>query len=275
MDVLTLLVTNSANYIFTTPWWVLLVQILLLWIVYFAVKGIYFLLSIRFTGRYRQPSSFDRGTGHKILLAGDSTAVGTGAKDAHQTLGAFLSRDFPQTTIINKGVNGATTSQVADVLAKMTTGHFDLVLVSTGGNDVWAFTRKMKLRKAVQRVLLEAIRLSDGRAILLFFGNEGSAPFFPWLLKGTLLTRTEMVRSVFEEECEQMGVPFIELFSQPRENPFVSDPNTHFAPDGLHPNEIGYWNWYKRLWRLMVQDGYLYREQTPSLKRVTEKKTAS
>lgn len=250
-----------SEYVFTTPVEILLVQTFILWLVYLSLKGLYYLLSVRLTGLYRQPKSFYRDSDQSILLIGDSTAVGTGSNDELKTLAGFLSRDYPNTNIVNKSENGAVTEQVLFQLNNEIGTEYNLIVISTGGNDVWAMTSKRKLRKVFTSLIKRAKAKSNDRTIVLFFGNEGSAPFFPFLLRKFLLRRTHMIRGLFEDICEIEQVPFLELFSNPKENPFVVDPSHNFAPDGLHPNENGYWNWYKHLWLLMSENKFIAKEK--------------
>jgi lysophospholipase L1-like esterase len=250
-----------SAYLFATPLGILFAQAFILWLVYLSLKGLYYLLSVRLTGLYRQPKSFDRGAAQSILLVGDSTAVGTGSSDENRTLASFLANDYPHTNIINKAENGAVTSQVLTQLNNEIGNEYNLIVISTGGNDVWAMTSKRELVRVFTSLLVRAKAKSNDRAVVLFFGNEGSAPFFPLFLKSLLLKRTKMVRDTFEEIARAEGVPFLELFSDPEENPFVVDPANNFAPDGLHPNENGYWNWYKHLWLLMSANNFVAKDK--------------
>lgn len=254
--------TELLQYITPFVNWVACLQVVVIIIVFYALKGIYLFSVLRALGRYRSPVSYVSGKSSRILIAGDSTAVGTGAQDAEHTIAGFLARDFPHTDIINMGVNGARTSAVIDQLAGAGDIPFDMIIISTGGNDVWAFTRLKKLRSHFTTILRTAKRMSDHHVIVLFFGNEGSAPFFPFFLRRLIMHRTDSVRQVFSEIAYIEQVPLIELFSEPNENPFVRDPKTYFAQDGLHPNDLGYWEWYKHLWRLMVHKSHLYNERS-------------
>lgn len=261
METLATIYNVIIEYLLITPLGIVVAQAFILWLVYLSLKGIYYLLSVRLTGLYRQPKSFDRGSEQSILLIGDSTAVGTGSADENKTLASFLATDYQNTNIVNKAENGAVTAQVLRQLNNEIGNEYNLIIISTGGNDVWAMTSKKELRQSFTSLLVRAKAKSNGRAIVLFFGNEGSAPFFPLFLKGFLLKRTKMVRDTFEEISRSEGVPFLELFSNPKENPFVVDPANNFAPDGLHPNENGYWNWYKHVWLLMSENGFVAKKK--------------
>src|SRR5688572_21396111 len=84
-----------------------------------------------------RPFSVDRGqNSFRILIAGDSTAVGTGVADLNQSIAGRLARDFPRATITNLGENGLRTGEVADRLAVRGSERADLILLQTGGNDI-------------------------------------------------------------------------------------------------------------------------------------------
>lgn len=248
-------------YITETSWWVLLAQGAVLFISYAALNALELLLETRFISRHNMLFSSFADSTSSILIAGDSTAVGTGATDPKHTVAGLLSRDFPHTGIVNVAVNGSCAKSVLDQLECVGDNKFSMIIISTGGNDVWAFTPLKKLRTDLHLVLDKAKQMSDHRVILLFFGNEGSAPFFPFLIRGLLMKRTERVKDLFKEVAHDERVPLLELFSDPRQNPFVKDPKRMFARDGLHPSDAGYWEWYKHLWRLMSERGYHYKEK--------------
>lgn len=237
-----------------------LLQFVFFFVVFYAIKGIYLFAVLRVHKRYHHSISYIREGNSKIIIAGDSTAVGTGSAHIERTIGGFLAKDFPNTSIINCGINGARTSAIIDQLARTNETACDMVIISTGGNDVWACTPLSHLETHLTLALREAKRISSHRVILLFFGNEGSAPFFPFFIRWFIMRRTDLVKEVFAKVCTREMVPLIELFSEPKENPFVYDPKKYFAQDGLHPSDAGYWEWYKHLWRLMIQKNYHYNE---------------
>lgn len=189
----------------------------------------------------------------RFLIVGDSTAVGTGAKDPKQTIAGFLAKDFPTMSIENLAKNGSRTKAVLSQLELADCTQYEGIFISTGGNDVWAFTPLTQLRNDIRAVLRKGEEMSRGRVVLIFFGNEGSAPFFPYIFRSVLMWRTRQVLEVFRQVSIEQRVPLIELFTTDEENPFVKDPKKYFAVDGLHPSQAGYWEWYKRLWRLMLK----------------------
>jgi len=197
----------------------------------------------------------------KILILGDSTAVGTGARDKKASLAGRFAHDFPESDIVNRGINGAITRDVIKQLDNVENETFDLVVISVGGNDIWHFSRLGKLRRDLEQILKKAKQMSNQRVILLLYNNIGDAPAFSFLTRGLLRRRGKKVHEVFQQASTEEGVPCIELFATKKENPFM-DPHkqkTLFAADGIHPSGEGYRYWYNRMWSEMVRQGYRYR----------------
>lgn len=208
----------------------------------------------------KKPFSRPFPNGKSIAVLGDSTAVGTGSKSVEETLAGRLAKDFPHSDIINLAENGSKTRDVLQQMQYLRDKKIDMAIISTGGNDIWAYTRLEKLTEDLRAVLERAKEISGQHVILLFFGNEGSAPFFPWPIRLWLMRRTKRVKDVFVAVAAGQQVPIIDLFSNSLENPFVIDPKRYFARDRLHPSGAGYGEWYKRMWRIMVEQGYLYHD---------------
>lgn len=225
-----------------------------------AIKLLIILFANRSLTVYETKPSPPNIQGRNIAILGDSTAVGTGAKDIEETLAGRLAKDFPRTNIINLAENGSKTIGVLQQIKGLHDSKVDMAIISTGGNDIWAYTSLQKITEDLRSILKQAKEISDHHVILLFFGNEGTAPFFPWPIRSWLNHRTELVKNIFLFVANEQKVPIIDLFSNPRENPFVIDPKRFFAEDRLHPSGAGYGEWYKRMWRIMVEKGYLYHD---------------
>lgn len=229
-------------------------------IAFSALKLLFRIFMNKLLAASQKPFSRPFPNGKSIAVFGDSTAVGTGSKSVEETLAGRLAKDFPRTDIINLAENGSKTRGVLQQIQRLNNKKINMAIISTGGNDVWAYTSLRKLTKDLRAVLEKAKEISDHRVILLFFGNEGSAPFFPWPIRSWLASRTEQVKEVFDSVAAEQQVPIIDLFSNSLENPFVVDPKRYFARDRLHPSGAGYGEWYKRMWRIMVDRGYLYHD---------------
>lgn len=211
-----------------------------------------------------EPFSATDRIGKKILLLGDSTAVGTGADKPEDTIAGKLAHDFPSTQIINYGKNGTRVVDLLHQLKEVQEQKFDMVLICTGGNDIWNFSNLKKLEKNLGMALDEAKEISDHRVIFLLYNNIGSAPIFPGIIRTILEPRGERVHRKFREITREKQVPCVELFANKKDNPFLEKPGVLFASDGIHPSSEGYKIWYNRMWRTMVEEGFLFKEQYTS-----------
>jgi lysophospholipase L1-like esterase len=200
-----------------------------------------------------------------ILIAGDSTGVGTGAKRPEETIAGRLAKEYPRTSIINISENGAITHDLMHQLAKAPSRTYDMIILSTGGNDIWRFTDLVTLGEDLAAALAKATEMSNHRVLLLFYGNMGLAPIFPALFRNVFTRQTYKVRAVFQSVADAYQVPIIELFTAEDRNPFQENPRTYYAVDMIHPSNKGYEMWYNRMWRIMSTQGYHFRENLPSL----------
>jgi len=199
--------------------------------------------------------------GKKILLLGDSSAVGTGADKPEDTIAGKLGHDFPNTQIINLGKNGTRIVDLLRQLKKVSGQKFDMVIICTGGNDVWNFSNLKKLGRHLGTALDKAKEISDHRVIFLMYHNVGSAPIFSRIVRSVLKPRGEKVQQKIKKITEEKRVPCIELFTREEVNPFLKKPNILFAADGIHPSSEGYRIWYNRMWMIMVKNGFLFSDR--------------
>jgi len=261
---LVLLFDEYGHYI-ALAWYICIALILLQ-----VFRMLIILLKNKYVASFNMHYSHPNPDGRKILIVGDSSAVGTGASKPEDTLSGLFAKDFPRTEIINNAVNGSLTRDVIKQLEREQGKHYDMIVISTGGNDVWAFSRISKLKRDLDKVLTSAIALSNHKVIVLFFGNEGSAPILPPLVRGLVMKRTEKIKNVFVEVCNNNRVPCIELFASTDDNPFIKDPKKYFAADMLHPSSEGYKAWYRKMWLIMVNHGYMFYEHERSYNPVSE-----
>ena len=203
--------------------------------------------------------------GKRILILGDSTAFGMGADRPEDTIAGRFGHDFPNTEIVNLGVNGAVTSEVLRQAYTVRGQHFDLVLLFTGGNDIWRFTRLSALERSLTTLIKETGVVSDQKVIVLFYANFGLSPLFPLFIRRTLVWRMLKVREIFLRVCKQLDVAYIELYVESdQQNPFKEDPRRYFSYDYTHPSSEGYRLWYNRMWREMLARGYSFEDMRPT-----------
>lgn len=233
-------------------------QAILFLIVFNAIRIAIILLTNKTLAVTSDPYSSKKESSEKILILGDSTAVGTGASKPEDTIGGMLARDFPNAQIVNVGVNGSTVSDLPRQIARVADQKFNLIVISSGGNDTWKFSRMETIRNHLYQVLMKAISLSDHQVVFLVNNNVGFGPF-PKFISAILTRRARKITEIIESVAIAQRIPVIDLFSSDRDNPFLKNPTGLLASDGIHPSSEGYAVWYRRMWRELVAQGYRYQ----------------
>jgi lysophospholipase L1-like esterase len=180
----------------------------------------------------------------RLLIVGDSTAVGTGASSATNSLAGLISRDHPHITVVNRAADGARFTDIAGQLAGQE--EFDIVLVLGGGNDVVRLTE----RHALERDIAKALELAQNRArqvVIMPPGNVGNAPFFFAPLTWLMTQRSKTLHRLVRQAAAATGAVYVNLYHDRADDPFAQRPDELNAPDGLHPSDAGYRVWYDAL----------------------------
>ena len=107
---------------------------------------------------------------HRLLVVGDSTAVGTGAGAPESSVAGRLASAFPALRIDNRAVDGARTADVLQQLQREPLTHFDAILIQTGGNDILRLTDLSRLRR-VTRELFDAAHARSAHVVMMSTGD--------------------------------------------------------------------------------------------------------
>ena len=185
----------------------------------------------------------------RLLVVGDSTAVGTGASSGQTSLAGLLAQRYPNLLIDNRAQDGARFDGVVEQLSAG--GRFDFVLIMAGGNDVMRFRNADATRADIDRAATLAQGLAP-RVAFLPAGNVGNAPFFFPPVSWLMTSRARELHAAVQAAAARTGAAYVNLFKPPEDDPFVQRPGLH-AADGLHPSDAGY-----RVWRdeLLAQTGW-------------------
>ncbi|MFA7286828.1 MAG: GDSL-type esterase/lipase family protein [Patescibacteria group bacterium] len=179
----------------------------------------------------------------RILVIGDSSAVGVGAGAPEESVAGRLGAFYPDAEIVNDGVSGARTAELIPRLAARAGQHFDLVLLQIGGNDIVRLTDVDELAKSIEGVLDGAVAISD-HVVLVSCGNVGTAKLFPPGVRAIHERRTRVVRELFMRTANEKRVPYIDLFREAYADPFAREPKRFYAADWFHPSGEGYGDWF-------------------------------
>ena len=182
-----------------------------------------------------------------ILVIGDSTGYGTGAGDARFSIAGLMGKDFPLYSIINNSSNGRTIPQAITVLKQVPEdAQYDLILLQIGANDILQKRDPGIVRTELISLYTEAKKHSQN-VVMLSNGNIGASYAFKGKEAETYTELSREFRIVYMEAADVNGVHYVDLFEEPEDDVFVSDPKKYTAFDGLHPSAQGYMVWYKKL----------------------------
>ena len=181
----------------------------------------------------------------RVLVVGDSTAVGTGASAPQASLAGLIGQDHPRWRIDNLAANGARFADVVAQLNRADAGH-DLVLILAGGNDVMRLTGEQALQADVEQAV-DLARSKGRQVVLMPAGNVGHAPFFSPPLTWWMAARSQQLHRIIRRVAARTGAVYVSLLRPRDDDPFVQRADELNAADGLHPSDAGYRVWYASL----------------------------
>lgn len=180
----------------------------------------------------------------RLLLVGDSTAVGTGASTADTSIAGLIARHHPDVRIVNRARVGA---KFADIVRQLESlERFDIILILGGGNDVIRLTSNAALQTSVDK----ALQLASDRAntvVLMPAGNIGNTPFFPQPLSWLMRRRSRKLHAIAKSAAASAKAIYVNGYKEKHEDPFVREAGRLNAADGLHPSDDGYQLWFGAL----------------------------
>lgn len=179
----------------------------------------------------------------RLLIVGDSTAVGTGASSPRTSLAGLLADAYPGLHIENRGRDGAKFDELLAQLDGDT--RFDMVLVQAGGNDVIRMRSLQAVAEDIDRVAERARQRAD-LVVLMPAGNVGNAPFFFPPVSWLMTRRARELHDGVQTAARRRGAVYVNLFKEREDDPFAQQPSLN-ASDGLHPSDAGYRVWFEEL----------------------------
>ena len=90
---------------------------------------------------------------------------------------------------------------------------------------------------AVVALYASRIRFSTGH-------NFSVAPFFLRGIKRLIMWHAMRIHALVKRVAPELGVIFVDLFTDPQGEAFVKEPRRYYCPDGLHPSGEGYALWF-------------------------------
>jgi lysophospholipase L1-like esterase len=168
----------------------------------------------------------------RLLVLGDSTAVGTGVEQMADAVAGQLARRLPQSVAWRAvGRNGATAADVhAEFLAEALAEPADIAVVLVGWNDALRLRPAAEFRENLAAVL-DALheRNPDARIVLVAPPVFSRFASMPQPLRFALGAHASGLSRVAAKIAAERGVAFVPGFD-----------GVHVASDGFHPDATGY-----------------------------------
>lgn len=189
----------------------------------------------------------------RMLVVGDSGAMGVGADRPEESIIGRIGTDAPDILIQNDAVSGRETHELAPLMATYETDSFDVVFVEIGGNDIIGFNSLRRVEASMRTTLTEAQRIAP---IVLFTtnGNFRTTPALPPGFRWVWEWRAKQVRTLYEELSKEYDIPLMNYFVRLKELRDVNWLETH-AVDRFHLSSYGYERGYESLRPLLVELG--------------------
>lgn len=182
----------------------------------------------------------------RVLIAGDSTGVGTGAANPSQSIAGRISREFPFAEIVNVSEDGARAPDIPRQILSAGNGPFDVVLIAQGEDDVLFFTDCDTLKSSIQQALHLASRKAPF-VVLMGTQNVGLKPALFPPLDRVYTARARKVRDALILICRGTGAQYADLFEEKGADSLSENPESSYASDLLHLGSEGYASLYERL----------------------------
>jgi lysophospholipase L1-like esterase len=173
--------------------------------------------------------------GARVLVLGDSLAVGCGATRPEDSIAGQIAQEFPRVTIVNRARNGARTADALLQLEADPEPVYDAILINVGGNDILKRTPFSTLPASID-ALLAAARARSEHVIVTTTPNIGLVPIFFAPLSWWLTRRSRQLRDLFALACTRHGAHYVNFFHPRSTDPFCRETRRYYAPDLLHPS---------------------------------------
>ncbi len=182
----------------------------------------------------------------RILIVGDSLAVGVGSSDPNHSIAGRISADYPDIDITNVAVSGARVEDITGQLSSFQKEHFDLIIIQIGGNNVTHFT-PLKTVRADAHTMMQSAKTISPHVIVWSSGSAGFAPIFVPPLSWAYTVRTKKVYITISEVVTSEGGTYVDLYVPWKEDVFKTDTKRYYAADKFHVADDAYGFWYEKI----------------------------
>ncbi len=185
----------------------------------------------------------------RLLIVGDSTAIGVGAETPEVSVAGHFHAVYPNLEIVNLGISGLKLAEINTHLQKSLTPEqdiFDMVLIMGGANDIIYFTPLAAAKEHLEQTITTAQQFSDN-VVLITSGNIGIAPLFPWPLNTLYTHRSHQYLTAYKQTAQARGVHVVDVYHTKHKDPLGIGITNYYCPDLLHFNGTGYKLWFEAI----------------------------
>jgi lysophospholipase L1-like esterase len=221
----------------------------------------------------------------RILVLGDSTAVGTGATRAEDSTAGRLAQKYPNSEVTNLAVNGLKIAGLESILKNMDASQnhrYNIVLIQIGANDIIRLTPMKDIEAGIGRILARSKELAvaepeqgiagdtmataagmrmqtsagtdartgtpaSGKVIFLHSGDVGEGEFFPIYLNPILSKRSFQMREIYKKAATKYDASYVDLIGSSFSKVAKENPGLYYSNDYLHPSSEGYGLWFNEI----------------------------
>ena len=180
-----------------------------------------------------------------ILVLGDSTGYGTGARSAKDSIAGLIGKDYPGYSLKNNSKNGRTIGELVPV-AQNLKNNYKLILLQIGGNDILQKRDVAEVEFELRNIVAELLKHTQ-YVVMISSGNVGGAAAFSDAKAQEYEKITRSFRSMFLRVAQDTAIAYVDLFLEPKDDVISNNPKVFLAIDGLHPSSEGYAFWYQSL----------------------------
>lgn len=180
----------------------------------------------------------------RILILGDSTAVGTGSERSDLSIAGRLSALYPEANIQNLAVNGLRLEGLLEILeSHKFVERNSLIVVQIGANDIIRLTPMKDVERDIRKIL-EKLSSQTENLIFLHSGDIGETKIFPVYLRPFLTKRSFEMKDIYKKAASDTGAKYVDLIDSPSRALLRDYPTMYYSEDFLHLNAAGYGLWF-------------------------------
>lgn len=191
----------------------------------------------------------------RLLVVGDSSALGVGADHPGHSLPGRVGADAPDIRIRNDAVSGLETTELAPTMPGYGDGSFDVVFMQIGGNDTIGWKSLSRTETAMRSVLTEAKRIAP-TVIFTTNGNFRTTPALPLGFRWMWELQAKRQRALYRRLAYEYDAFLLDYFEPIEQARDIDWSKTH-ARDRFHLSSYGYERAYGVLRPLLVELGVI------------------